>query len=111
MYSTEFYVFQYADNQPIAGPFVDVYAACEFINAMEEPKNYCNYSRYALAKNRSYPRNKKGNALLQEGILYKDIAKLFEVALGQTRNWNYQPENIAAARKLLSDQNIYQPSN
>ncbi len=58
-----YYVCDYSTHRVLHGPWPSAQVV-EFINSSDNPKGFCNMSRYLLAKEGVYPNNKAGNLLI-----------------------------------------------
>lgn len=69
----EYYVCDYHTHQVLRGPWSSAQVV-EFINSSDEPKKYCNMSRYLLAKEGVYPNNSAGNSLIEYHLAQSNTA-------------------------------------
>ncbi len=94
------------DWTPIAGPFRGYHYGVQFIEMLpkEEQGKYGNASRYQLAKEGMYPKNKKGEAKLLADMEMPGLAVPFAKALGRSGFFSGFPtENVAEAQKVLDE--------
>jgi hypothetical protein len=72
---TDYYLCVYSKNgngesiKALAGPFLNPYQVAALVDVQKEPKYYRCYSRYALSKVGSYPKNKEGEKRLTADVV------------------------------------------
>lgn len=64
----EYYVCEYGTGKPLYGPYASSEEVVDFIVTHPPQIQWCNRSRYDLAKTGEYPRNKAGNRALIEAV-------------------------------------------
>lgn len=65
----EYYVCEYGTGKPLYGPYADSKDVVDFIVTHPPQIQWCNRSRYNLAKTGEYPRNKAGDRALIQDVM------------------------------------------
>lgn len=64
----DYYMVRRSDLQAVAGPFESPYIVAALVDVQETPTEYGSASRYELAKQGKYPKNKAGEAQLAADV-------------------------------------------